>query len=229
MPASFLTAQWRSLAMLNYTIDPAVLRPRLPRGLELDSWNGAHWISMVGFLFLDTRLAGVPVPFHRRFEEVNLRFYVRRRTDGGWRRGVVFIKEIVPRIAVAALARLAYGENYVALPMRHSIGNGQVGYEWRFAGKWNRLALTAAGEPLLPDPGSGEEFITEHYWGYSEAREYRVEHPRWRIWRASASSLECDAARLYGAEFATALGPSPRSAYLAEGSAVTVFRAARFH
>src|SRR5690606_40211851 len=97
--------QWRRLVMLNYDVDPAVLRPLVPHGVELDTWEGRYLVSVVGFQFLDTRLLGVPVPFHRDFDEINLRFYVRRRADDGWRRGVVFVKEIVPRRALAAVAR----------------------------------------------------------------------------------------------------------------------------
>ena len=112
----FLTAEWRYVAMLNYEIDPAILHTYLPRRTELDSWNGKTFVSMVGFLFLKTRVLGLPIPFHQNFEEINLRFYVRRKTEEGWRRGVVFIKEIVPRAAIALTARWLYNENYVALP-----------------------------------------------------------------------------------------------------------------
>src|SRR5262245_60741200 len=120
----FLTAEWRHLVMLNYEIDPAALRARVPAGTELDSWNGKTFVSLVGFRVLRTRVLGVPVLFHRSsigkgisrtswgsFEEVNLRFYVRRRAPEGWRRGVVFVKEIVPKAAVAAVARWVYNEN----------------------------------------------------------------------------------------------------------------------
>src|SRR5271154_3596191 len=117
-PAVFLTAEWRWLLMLNYAIDPAVLRPLVPAGVELDLWQGDALVSMVGFLFLGTRVLGVPVLWHRDFEEVNLRFYVRRETPEGWRRGVTFVREIVPRLAIAVLARVLYNEPYVACPMR---------------------------------------------------------------------------------------------------------------
>src|SRR6185503_10439864 len=104
------TAHWRFLMMLNYEVDPSVLHPLVPRGTELDTWHGRTYASVVGFLFLDTRVLGLAIPFHRDFEEVNLRFYVRRREAEAWRRGVVFIKEIVPRWAIATVARVAYNE-----------------------------------------------------------------------------------------------------------------------
>ena len=230
-PGKFLTAEWRSLAMLNYQVDAAILKPHVPAGTELDSFDGAFYISMVGFLFQRTRVLGAPIPGHQDFEEVNLRFYVRRHEDG-WKRGVVFLKEIVPKFAIAVLARELYNENYVTMPMRHRADGNRVVYGWRYSGNWNRLGVEIAGEPALAAPGSLEEFITEHYWGYTRQRdggslEYRVEHVPWRLWQTGRAQLLCDAAELCGPEFAEALGVAPRSAFLAEGSAVAVYRGVR--
>jgi uncharacterized protein YqjF (DUF2071 family) len=91
----FLTASWRYLAMLNYVVDPRIIAPLVPPGTEIDLENGESFISVVGFLFLDTRLLGLRIPLHRNFEEVNLRFYVRRKSAETWRRGVVFIRALV--------------------------------------------------------------------------------------------------------------------------------------
>ena len=237
-PKPFLTAEWQSLVMINYEIDPAVLQPYLPRGVELDAWNGQTFASLVGFLFLNTRVLGVAVPYHRNFEEVNLRFYVRRKGPEGWRRGVVFIKEIVPRRAIAAVARWFYGEIFVAMRMKHKIDrdggkNLQTGstieYAWLAKGYWNRLGVCIQGEPLMAAPGSEEEFITEHYWGYASQRggrsvEYQVEHPSWMVWQVSESYFSCDVSALYGPQFHESLSGKPSSAFLAEGSPVTVYR-----
>lgn len=235
----FLTAEWRFLAMLNFRVDPAVLHPYVPGGTELDTWQGEALVSVVGFRFLDTRLLGVPVPFHRDFDEVNLRFYVRRRVASEVRRGVTFIREIVPRRAIAAIARLAYNEPYVACPMRSRTPSapdveeaGAVEYAWRCGGGWHRLGLRAAGGAALPGPESEGGFITEHYWGYTRQRdggtiEYEVRHPPWRVWAVEDARLECDVARLYGPAFAESLSGAPRSAFLADGSAVSVHRPRR--
>ena len=213
--------------MLNYEVEPSCLKPWLPRGTELDSWNGKIFVSVVGFLFLRTRVWGLPIPFHRNFEEVNLRFYVRRKSAEGWRRGVVFIKEIVPRAAIALAAKTFYGENYVALHMAHKVDAASAEYSWRFAGRENRLKIIVRGEPQELRVDSEAEFITEHYWGYSRQRdgstmEYRVEHPRWRVREATEATLDCDVAGLYGEPFKEAIGGQPASAFLAEGSPVTV-------
>ena len=232
MPRTFLTAEWRSLVMLNYAIDSGVLASYLPRGLELDLWQGEALVSMVGFLFLKTRVLGVPVPFHQDFEEVNLRFYVRRRTPEGWQRGVVFVSEIVPRAAIAFTARAFYNEPYRAVPMRHRIGGGEFFYSWKFRGRWQSLGAFVSGEPEPLASGSAAEFIFEHYWGYTRQRdggtvEYQVEHPRWRVWTAERTHLDCDIAALYGPAFVSALRAPPRSAFVAEGSPVLVRRGVR--
>ncbi len=235
--ARFLTAEWRTLAMLNYEIDPAILGPFVPAGTELDFWNGRTFVSIVGFRFLRTRVLGVPIPFHCNFDEVNLRFYVRHKAAGEWRRGVVFIKELVPRWAIAFVARHVYHENYVALPMRHTVPlpnaggapSGPVSYEWWRQGAWNGLYVDIAGEPVLAPDDSEETFITEHYWGYcmqpdGSTLEYQVEHPRWRVWQAAHPRLVCDVAALYGDAFVERLAGPPSSAFVADGSPVMVRR-----
>ena len=221
--------------MLNYVVDPKLLEPSIPRGLELDTFHSVTYVSVVGFLFLRTRIFGISFPFHRDFEEVNLRFYVRHRAVDGWRRGVVFVREIVPRRVIATLARLLYGEPYSAFPMRHSIerdaGKLRCRYEWQRNGRLEFVAAAATGEPKPIEPGSLEEFITEHYWGYTARRsgvsEYRVEHQRWRLWPAQTTKFEADVATLYGPQFVETLSVPPASAFIAEGSHVEVLRRTR--
>jgi uncharacterized protein len=236
---AFLRAEWRYLVMLNYDVDPAVLHALVPRHTVLDLWNGRAIASVVGFRFLRTRVLGVPIPLHRNFEEVNLRFYVRHTTPSGEvRRGVVFVRELVPRPAIAVVARVAYNEPYWSVPMRSTVPRkpvedpGRVSYEWRTGSRWQHVAALASGAPSLPATDSEEAFISEHFWGYTRQRdggtvEYEVEHPRWRVWGASEASFDADVPRLYGSSFARALSANPASAFIAEGSAVTVFRPRR--
>jgi hypothetical protein len=164
---------------------------------------------------------------------------VRRRPSGGHadgrddRRGVVFVKELVPRFPIAWVARVVYRENYASVPMRHRLHqDGTVEYGFRSSGRWAALSVRPEGDPRPAEPGSLAEFIAEHYWGYAAQPdggtvEYQVEHPPWRVQGAGSASLECDVAALYGPEFVGPLSGPPRSAFLAEGSPVTVHRGIR--
>jgi len=224
--------------MVNYEVPRRLLEPLVPSGTELDAFDGAVLASVVGFRFLDTRVLGIPIPWHRDFDEVNLRFYVRGRAeDGTWRRAVVFVRELVPRRAIALVARWWYNEPYVAVPMRHELvldratdgGPGRAAYLWRMQGRWHRLEVRTAGRPALPGPGSEAEFVAEHYWGYTSqpdggSTHYHVAHPPWRVWEATGAELDCDVRQVYGPAFAECLTPPPRSAFLAEGSPVTVYQ-----
>jgi uncharacterized protein len=224
----FLTASWQQLAMLNFEVPPELLFAHVPKGTVLDQYQSRTLVSIVGFLFRHTRVKGLAIPFHINFEEVNLRFYVRREERGMVKRGVVFIKEIVPRRAIAWIAQKFYNEPYAAMSMRHNVDFGsRVQYAWRFAGRWNSMELTTHGEPFIPDVGSEEEFVTEHYWGYTPQKdgstlEYEVKHPRWKVWRAANTVLDCDVATLYGNHFSPYIQGEPSSAFLAEGSPVSV-------
>jgi uncharacterized protein YqjF (DUF2071 family) len=216
------------LAMLNWSVPPPLLDQYIPKGTELDFHDGQTYISIVGFLFRDTRLLGISIPFHRTFEEINLRFYIRR----GERRAVSFIREIVPRQAIATVARLLYNEPYVALPMRHRIGTAEAAYAWKHSGKWIELSVRGEGQPSPLTPGSHQEFIAEHYWGYCPQRdggtiEYKVDHPPWRVWSSKETRLSPEAASFYPSPFADILKRTPDSAFLADGSAVTVSHPSR--
>ena len=225
----FLTAQWRNLIMFTYAVNPARLIDRVPPGTTLDSWHGRTLVSIIAFQFLNTKVLGAPVPFHQDFEEVNLRFYVRRLADDGVRPGVVFIRELVPRPIVGGMARLLYREPYLVLPMRSKVMGGpppDVEYQWDSTGHWCTLRGKGDGEGAEPSSGSLEEFLTIRHWGYNGERgkdtlEYRVDHPRWRVWHARNARAEYQAEPLCGGELAREL-TSPVSALIAEGSAVTI-------
>jgi uncharacterized protein YqjF (DUF2071 family) len=224
----FLTAEWRDLAVLTYAMDESLLQPHLPSGLRLDNWEGQAMVSLVGFRFLNTRILGFRVPFWGTFPEVNLRFYVRRDTPHGERRGVIFIKEIVPYYPVAAIARGLYNENYHCMPMSTDVTPGaKAEYRWQFEGQENHFSVVANGLPRLPDDDSLDTFILDHHWGYSRSRtgagiEYEVDRLPWRTYPVGSFRANVAAHRLYGPEFAEALARPPISVILAEGSKVSV-------
>jgi len=225
----FLTAEWKNLLMLNYAVDLSLLKPFVPAGTELDAFEGKTYLSLVGFEFNRTRVLGFAVPFHQNFEEVNLRFYVRR----GSKRGVVFIRELVPKYAVAAIARWAFNENYSCVPMSHRVEAGKVEYAWTLGSDRCGMNIETEGESFVPPEGSLSQFITEHYWGYTKQQggclEYEVQHPPWRVWNAKKAGFSGNVAELYGAEIAEVLTREPDSAFLAQGSPVTIFKSVRLH
>ncbi|HMF99802.1 MAG TPA: DUF2071 domain-containing protein [Gemmatimonadaceae bacterium] len=232
MTGKFLTADWRYVAMLNYVVDPEMLVSHVPRGTELESHGGRHFISLVGFLFLDTHLFGLPAFFHRNFEEVNLRFYVRRKVEEEYRAGVVFIRELVSLPLVSELARLAYNESYRTVPMQHRLveTNGRLqSVEYQFGRPRDqcRLAVHVNGDAREVQRGSDEDFLSDRDWGYTRQRdggtiEYRVEHPNWRVWSDARWELDGPLGEFYDAPFADILSGVPASASVSEGSAVAV-------
>lgn len=225
----FLTARWQDLIMANYEVSPELLAPRVPAGTELDLHEGRCFVSLVGFLFLDTRVNGFLIPFHTNFEEVNLRFYVRRETEGEVRRGVVFVKEIVPRRAIATVARVVYGEPYECWQMSHDRTDQTVSYSWSRKTLTNNLSIVRGDNLGVPPANSHGEFIIEHYWGYTKrgaARtdEYRVEHPKWELFSVKDERIDVDFGATYGDEFAFLGKAEPFSVLLAKGSEVAVYK-----
>ena len=225
----FLTAEWRKLAIINYEIDPKVLEKYVPNGVELDYWEDKCYVSLIGFMFLNTKLLGIPVPFHRNFEEVNLRFYVKKFENNEWKRGVVFIKEIVPKIALKLVANVFYNEHYEKLPMKNSIvesGNLlKVSYSWKTK-FWNTIKIEAENAQRPFEKGSEFDFITEHYYGYTKNKnltsEYEVQHPQWNFYKVNNYEIALDFTDNYGEDFEFLNHQKPISVMLDEGSDVIV-------
>lgn len=226
-----MQAEWRQLIMLSYEIDPAFLMPWVPAGLELSFWKDKTFITLVGLMNRNVRIIGIPVPFYTRFEQVNLRFYVRRKMKDGERLGVMFIKQVVPKKIVAAGARSIYREHCVALPMKHEYQISarrkeerfSVSYFWRFNDGWNEISAKTKGIPYEPKKQSLERFIAERYWGYSglastQVLEYQVEHPTWTLREVGDIVVDGKLSDFYGKTIGGLLKSTPDCAFLANGS-----------
>ena len=216
--------------MANYTIDPQILIPYLPAKTELDLFEGKCFVSLIGFMFLDTKLKRFPIPFHQNFEEVNLRFYVRHKEGNAWKRGTVFIKEIVPKFMISLIANTLYGEHYETRQMAHfwkiDKDKMEVEYAWK-AGDWHTIKIETETELQEIKPDSESEFITEHYWGYTKlsetnTSEYGVEHPRWRVYNTLTYNIDCNFEKNYGPDFSFLNHQKPNSVFLVEGSEILV-------
>lgn len=225
----FLTAEWKDLLMANYEVDPGLLRDRVPHGTELDFHEGRCFASLVAFKFRNTRVLGIPVPFHINFYEVNLRFYVTYSAEGEIRRGVVFVKEIVPRTAITFVARTLYGEPYETWKMSGEGSGPEMSYGWSKNGLENSVDFTLGDAKGVPEEGSEGEFIIEHYWGYTargEGRtdEYKVEHPKWNLVEVDSCSIDVDFGKTYGDRFDLLNSAEPHSVVFAEGSEIAVYK-----
>ena len=235
MATTFLDAEWRKLLMANYAIDAKILQKYVPHNTEIDYWNANCYVSLVGFMFLNTKMLGIKIPFHINFEEVNLRFYVRYKEGDKWRRGVVFIKEIVPKIMLSLVANTLYREHYETMPMKHFWETNKnenkeetltVEYSWK-KDKWHSLKVIADAKLSKIEDESEEEFITEHYWGYTKfndkkTSEYGVEHPKWDIYKVKEYFIDIDFEQIYGEDFKFLQDLKPTSVFLAEGSQIKV-------
>jgi uncharacterized protein YqjF (DUF2071 family) len=224
----FLTAEWRNLFLATYAVPPALLQKRLPPGLELDTRDGSAFVSLVAFEFLNTRVLGVPWPGYRNFAELNLRFYVRHAGQ----RGVVFVREFVPRRLVAWPARLLYNEPYLAAPLTASRieddARRTVDYRLHFGGRENLLSVTGAKPSYLPGESTNEHFFKEHRWGFGTTRRgrtlrYEVAHPAWEVFPVLSSHIDLDWGAVYGPEWESLSKATPYSTVFAVGSPVRVY------
>jgi len=228
---SFLAAEWRNLAIANYEIDKSILADFIPFGTELDLWNNKCYVSLVGFMFINTKLLGIKIPFHTNFEEVNLRFYVKKLENNEWKRGVVFIKEIVPKSALTFVANMVYNENYETMEMNHIWEEDNkhriVEYKWGKTSNWHSIKIIALKESKEIELGSETEFITEHYWGYAKVNEaktneYEVTRPKWKEYNVIDYEINVDFGIIYGNEFQFLSERKPTSIMLADGSEITI-------
>jgi uncharacterized protein YqjF (DUF2071 family) len=223
-----ITFEWQHLLTATWAVHPSLLSPMVPARTTLDLWNGDALLSLVGMRSLNAQVAGVPVPLHQDFDQITLRFYVRREVAGETRRGVVLIKQIVPSASMTLLARVLYNENFVNAPTRHDIQPGEHGwtaYEWLVGNRWNRLSAVRAGAARQPAEYSIEEFVAHRPWAYARqadgsSLEFAAQHPRWDVWPTQEMLLDCDVAPLFGVEYVPVFSGQPISTFVAVGSIV---------
>jgi uncharacterized protein YqjF (DUF2071 family) len=217
------------VCIVSYAVPPELLSRHVPHGLTLETRDGHAFVSLVAFDFDEVRVRGIPIPGYRSFPEVNLRYYVRCGRD----RGVVFIREFVPKRMVAWIAKAVYNEPYEALRMTsdvHRVSEGlTVEHKFHAAGHTQKVTLTATRDPpQLPPESSDDHFFKEHEWGFGVDRRgrllrYRVAHPPWLTYRLAWHDVKVDWKRVYGAEWGVLKHAKPCSVVLAEGSPITVF------
>ena len=228
----FLKAKWENIIMANYQIEPELLIPFLPNGVSLDLYNGKAYVSLVGFMFKNTKLFNVPIPFFGSFEEINLRFYVTRKEGNVLKRGVVFINETIPYQLVAWMANKLYKEHYTVVPTKHQLisnkESNQIKFEWLLEKKWNSIAVEFNPKTESMKTDSLEKFIYDHYYGYTkinknQTEEYQLRHPSWKTHKVIDYKIECDFEAMYGETFSILNLIKPSSVFIAEGSDVSIY------
>lgn len=223
---TFLSAYWENLILINYEIDPNILKPFIPKGTQLDSFNGKYYVSIVGFMFKDTKVLGLKLPYHINFEEVNLRFYVKHND----KRGVVFIKEIVPKSLITLVANSIYHEHYQTNKIKHSWSENdnhkEFQYQWKLNQQWQYISVKTEKQTSNIKDNSEEQFITEHYFGYTKHKnktfEYEVTHPTWKQLKVIDFDININFEANYGEHFKILQTLKPTSVILAKGSKITV-------
>lgn len=223
---TFLTANWENLILVNYEIAPDILQPYTPNETQIDLFKNKCYVSLVGFMFKNTKVLGVKLPFHINFEEVNLRFYVKHKE----KRGVVFIKEIVPKPLITCVANTIYKEHYETAKMQHKSQVNKVikhtEYSWTKKNSLQSLGVNSNLKPIKIEPNSIEYFITEHYFGYTKHNnktfEYEVKHPTWLHYPIIDYNINIDFEMNYGQGFKFLNNSLPSSVILAQGSKISV-------
>ena len=229
--ALFLKANWENIIMANYEIEPSILIPFLPKGVEIDFFNEKAYISLVGFMFKKTKLFNIPIPWFGDFEEINLRFYVVRKENDEIKRGVVFINETIPYRIVAWIANKLYKEHYTVVPTKHEIitenSIQKIKFEWLLNKNWQSIYVESSTKSNFMKKGSLENFIYEHYYGYTKVdenktEEYKLQHPSWETSEVINYEIDCDFKAMYGNSFSVLNQTKPTAVFIAKGSSVGV-------
>ena len=229
----FLRSNWLRLASANYIIEPHLLDKYIPKGTVLEEHNGKHYVSLVAFRYSQTRLLNIQVPFHTNFEEINLRFYVKRKiAPHVWRSEVAFTKLFFPKTALTFVAKHIYKENYETKRMRHNWSENDRQLLTSYGlkkNRWHDFELMTEKESNVIDAHSSEAFFSKHYWGTSQINDnsctiYKIEHPEWKVFRVNDWKINFDFNKVFGSEFKHLTDNKPESVYLYDGSEVVVHK-----
>lgn len=231
MKTHLLRAEWNNIIMANYAVPKELLLPYVPYKTELDFFESETYVTLAGFMFLNTQMLGFDIPFHSNFEEVTLRFYVKSTRGLAAKRGVVFIKEIVPKYAITLLANTVFGQNYMTLKMKsfhQDMGDHmETAYEWKHLDKWNKLTAKAGKRSTPIRQNRFNEFIADHYYGFrkngeTKTYQYEVEHELWETFNVIDYSVNCDFGSLFGNEFSILNKEKPKSVFMLKGSEIRI-------
>ena len=234
---TLLKARFSEIVALNFVIDPEILKPYVPKKLELDFFENETYVSLVAIVLKNIRVWGLPIQLPGQFGEFNLRFYVRRADGTKYQRGVCFLRDYVSSKSAAWILGSLFKADFRTVKMQYentgfNSRNLSViptaDYQWKLEDHWNRIRVKARKRMKKTGPGTKVGFILEHANKYSSrggaTYEYSGSQPKWTIWDAAQANFTCDVKRLFGAEFVKPLATRPTSVFVATGSDVTVYR-----
>lgn len=216
---------------MNYIISPEILENYLPAYTIIDYFKGNCFTSLVGFPFRNVEIAGMKIPFYTDFEEINLRFYVKRFDGTTWRKGTVFISEIANKSALKFLANSFLHEKYQTLETRQEIKENseliETKYSWRTWMNWQFLNLISEKPSESVAEGTEAHFIMDRSSGYQKydtatTNEYGISHPKWNIYPIRSFDINVDFEESFDSNFPVLNETLPHSVILARGSSVAV-------
>lgn len=183
---------WRHLLFLHWRVDPEQMQHLLPKGLEVDTFDGSAWIGLVPFQMDQVRFFSLPkIPTTSTFFECNVRTYVLQDgIPGVW----FFSLDAASRLAVLG-GRNLWKLNYIHAKFDVSIEGDRVDYTLaRHDGTRSRIHWTAGSELPKSEPGGLRHFLTERYYLYASqaGKIWRgpIWHEPWRLREAALHDLD---------------------------------------
>ncbi len=181
------TMRWHDLLFLHWPVRPEIIRPLIPQGLELDTFDGAAWIGVIPFRMTGVRPRYLPPFAGLAFPEMNVRTYV--WTPG--RSGVWFFSlDATNRLAVRA-ARAWYGLPYYNARITVQLERGTVHYrsirvDKRSAGVEFHASYKPTGEVYRSAPETLDRWLTDRYCLYAMDQQGRlgyadIQHLPWPL------------------------------------------------
>jgi uncharacterized protein YqjF (DUF2071 family) len=191
---------WRSVAFLHWGYEPWLVRPLVPPEVELDTWDGLAWVTLVPFFMEGVRPPGLPpLPWLSTSPETNVRTYIR---EPGGKPGIWFFSLDIARLPMALTGRAAYRLPYIWATMSTDLSpDDSAGRRVRYRGRrrWPssaryHVAIELGSAYRDTELSERDHFLTARYLLYARrgplAVTAFVEHPRWPLVQGTVLRLE---------------------------------------
>ena len=230
-------AEWREIVVINFEIDPKLLRNFIPPKTELDFFNETSFVTLMARACKNVKPYGWPIVFAKSIDQILLRFYVKRKVGDTWRRGVCLIRDYLPKRKASFFLNWMFKHSFTQVPIKRTSSNFESGlptqlptveYQWTTGDYVNHIKVNARSQMRQQEQETKESFVLDHHYGYTvkegKTYEYYVEYSPWAMWDAQSGSFDCDTENVFGRPFVRALKQRPASVFLARGSDVIIYR-----